>query len=59
MESMSNKRNIREILPTELLGKLRSKADFYMYLDKHVSTLISPHNLSLVVILYAPCNTSK
>ena len=29
------KRNLREIMPQELLGKLNSKADFYAYLDKH------------------------
>ena len=32
---MSNKRNIREILPADLSGKLRSKDDFYAYMDKH------------------------
>jgi len=29
------KRNMRDILPQELAGKLRSKEDFYAYLDKH------------------------
>ena len=35
MSDMINKRNIRDIMPSELLGKLRSKADFHVYLDKH------------------------
>ena len=35
ISSMSNKRNIREILPADLQGKLRSKDDFYTYMDKH------------------------
>ena len=34
INSMSNKRNINEILPSELAGKLRSKDDFYNYMDK-------------------------
>jgi len=34
INSMSGKRNIREIMPSELVGKLRSKKDFYQYLDK-------------------------
>ena len=34
INSMSGKRNMKEILPSELVGKLRSKHDFYQYLDK-------------------------
>ena len=30
-----SKRNVKEIMPQELLGRLQSKADFYAYLDKH------------------------
>ena len=34
IKAMSHKRNIKEIMPQELAGKLRSKKDFYSYLDK-------------------------
>ena len=28
------KRNLKEIMPSELAGKLKSKQDFYWYMDK-------------------------
>ena len=31
----SKKRNLKEITTNELLGRLRSKQDFYQYMDKH------------------------
>ena len=34
INSMSQKRNMREIMTQEFQGKLRSKQDFYAYLDK-------------------------
>ena len=35
ISSLTNKRNIKEIMFHELAGKLRSKDDFFAYLDKH------------------------
>ena len=35
IDSTKKKRDISEIMPTDLLGRLSSKADFYAYLDKH------------------------
>ena len=32
---VGKKRNHKEILPQQLAGKLRTKDDFYTYLDKH------------------------
>ena len=36
------KRPMSEIMPDELLGKLRSKEDFYQYLDKHLQYFLPP-----------------
>ena len=37
------KRNMKEILPQELSGKLRSKDDFHAYLDKHCKCRIAEY----------------
>ena len=33
--TVSKKRNLGHMLAADLMGKLKSKADFYDYLDKH------------------------
>ena len=35
ISSVSKKRKLKDIMAAELEGKLRSKEDFYIYLDKH------------------------
>ena len=39
ISSMSAKRNIIEILPSDLSGKLRSKDDFYNYMGQSIPEL--------------------
>ena len=43
----SKKRNLGHMLVSDLMGKLKSKADFYDYLDKHGKY---PANLCLTLL---------
>ena len=56
MESINSssgpKRGYNEFLAQDLANKLRSKKDFYTYLDKHVSVFNFITKLYVVVILF-------
>ena len=40
ISSLAPKRTYKEFMAEELAGKLRSKRDFYVYLDKHCKYII-------------------
>ena len=49
--SSASKRTYKEFMVQDLAGKLRSKKDFYIYLDKHVSWINFVTDIFLVIIL--------